>query len=266
MAWLSRLRLASPVASRVVGRRSFGSAAAVELDYDSDDEYYYRDDLRPRLGLAASETERGVQWVLMGAPGAWRHAFADRLSKLLQVPHISMGTLVRQELNPRSALYKEIAAAVNERKLVPEGVVFALLSKRLEEGCAKGETGFILEGIPRTRIQAEILDQIEQIDLVVNLKCSEKHLVKLNHGSEITSPGLEFPGSMLPSAVPIKARQESIRIYSEEVRPLEEYYRKQRKLIDFEVGGATSAETWQGLLAALHLKHSQCTPPAHSLF
>lgn len=43
---------------------------------------------------------------------------------------------------------------MNEGKLVPEEIIFGLLSKRLEEGYWRGETGFILEGIPRTRIQA----------------------------------------------------------------------------------------------------------------
>lgn len=43
---------------------------------------------------------------------------------------------------------------MNEGKLVPEEIIFALLSKRLEEGYCRGETGFILDGIPRTRIQA----------------------------------------------------------------------------------------------------------------
>lgn len=48
----------------------------------------------------------------------------------------------------------QIASAVNEGKHVPKGLVFALLSKRLEEGYARGESGFILDGIPRTLIQA----------------------------------------------------------------------------------------------------------------
>lgn len=43
---------------------------------------------------------------------------------------------------------------MNEGKLVPEDVIFGLLSKRLEEGYYRGENGFILDGIPRTRIQA----------------------------------------------------------------------------------------------------------------
>ncbi|CAH2055397.1 unnamed protein product, partial [Thlaspi arvense] len=251
MAWLGRLRGVSPVARLAARRRSFGSAAALEFDYDSDEEYVYGD---PRLALDGSGPERGVQWVLMGAPGASRHVFAERLSNLVQVPHISMGSLVRQELHPTSSLYKEIASAVNEGKLVPKSVVFALLSKRLEDGYVRGETGFILDGIPRTRNQAETLDQIAQIDLVVNLKCSELNRAALN---DTALPRQEFLGSTFHSAVAIKApREESLGVYAEEVKPLEDYYRKQRKLLDFHVGAATSAETWQGLLAALHLKQA----------
>ncbi|KAM1014946.1 hypothetical protein ACFX1T_044701 [Malus domestica] len=158
---------------------------------------------------------RGVQWVLIGDRGAKKHLYADRLSKLLEVPHISTGSLFRQELNPRSSLYGiPLANAVNERKLVPDEVIFALLSKRLEEGCYRGENGFILDGIPRARAQAEIVDRIADTDLVVNLKRTNEHLTK--------SP--------------------------------KDYYRKQHKLIDFQVKSAPG-ETWQGLLAALHLQH-----------
>lgn len=46
--------------------------------------------------------------MVIGDRGAKKHVYADRLSKLLEVPHISMGTLVRQELNPRSSLYKQV--------------------------------------------------------------------------------------------------------------------------------------------------------------
>lgn len=48
----------------------------------------------------------------------------------------------------------KIADAVNQGKLVPEEVIFGLLSKRLEEGYCSGESGFILDGIPRSKIQA----------------------------------------------------------------------------------------------------------------
>ncbi|OAY25562.1 probable adenylate kinase 7, mitochondrial [Manihot esculenta] len=264
MAGLSQLGLAtgSPALRRLgmlASTRAYGSAAAVQYDYD----FYYDDDHseaersrklnrdsrmpEPRLdSAAASDWGRGVQWVLIGDPGAQKHVYAEKLSKLLQVPHISMGNLLRQELNPNSSLYKQIASAVNEGKLVPEEVIFGLLSKRLEEGYCRGETGFILDGIPRTRIQAEILDEIADIDLVVNFKRTEDNLVKrdfLTVGNSMSS--VNDGGSAL---------KEKFRIYAEQGKALEDYYRKQKKLVDFQVAGAPG-ETWQGLLAALHLKH-----------
>jgi len=48
----------------------------------------------------------------------------------------------------------QIAGALDHGKIVPEEIIFALLSKRLEDGYDRGETGFILDGFPRTRMQA----------------------------------------------------------------------------------------------------------------
>ena len=48
----------------------------------------------------------------------------------------------------------QIAHSLDHGKLVPEDIIFGLLSKRLEDGYSRGETGFILDGFPRTRIQA----------------------------------------------------------------------------------------------------------------
>jgi len=48
----------------------------------------------------------------------------------------------------------QIANALDHGKLVPEEIMFGLLKKRLDDGYSRGETGFILDGFPRTRIQA----------------------------------------------------------------------------------------------------------------
>ncbi len=47
---------------------------------------------------------QGVQWVFLGCPGLGKGTYASRLSKLLQVPHIAMGDLVRQELSKSSSM------------------------------------------------------------------------------------------------------------------------------------------------------------------
>uniref|UniRef100_A0A2P2JH62 adenylate kinase n=1 Tax=Rhizophora mucronata TaxID=61149 RepID=A0A2P2JH62_RHIMU len=262
MAWLSRMRLpVAPLALRRLGflasSRAYGSAVAAAFQYEYEDDFYSEaeDGLsgnarRPELSLesaAESSWGRGVQWVLIGDPGTKKHVYAEKLSELLEVPHISMGALLRQELNPCSRLYKQIANAVNEGRLVPEDVIFGLLSKRLEEGYQRGETGFILDGIPRTRIQAEILDQIADIDLVVNFKCADDHTFRRN----FLSTG-SF-GTAVSDAEGASSK-EKLRIYAEQCKALEDYYKKQKKLLDFQVGAAP-AETWQGLLAALQLKH-----------
>ncbi|KAK4768605.1 hypothetical protein SAY87_003746 [Trapa incisa] len=231
--------------------RAYGSAAAalcVDYYYDC----YTEDEERlsqPRLETERMVPERGVQWVIMGDKRANKHLYAEKLSNLLQVPHISMGSLVRQELNSRSTLYKQIANSLNESKLIPEHVIFALLTRRLEEGYDRGETGFILDGIPRTRIQAEILDQIADINLVLNFKCTE----------ECTSLHMSPP---CPKVKPQDeeliyadlAWKERFSFYAEQSKLLEEYYSKQRKLLNFQVASGPG-ETWKGLLAALHLQH-----------
>ncbi|XP_054796135.1 probable adenylate kinase 7, mitochondrial [Prosopis cineraria] len=242
MAAISLRRLVSPPSLRALGflsNRALGSAAlAVQYDYDDDEDEYEACRPRTMAESAGWAPERGVQWVMIGESGAKRHVFAERLSKLLEVPHISMGSLLRQELTPRSALYQQIANALNEGKLVPEEIIFGLLSRRLEEGYSTGETGFILDGIPRTRIQAEILDQIVHVDLVVNFKCSEetrRRKLRKNFGN-----------------------------LGEQSKMLEDYYCKQKKLINFEVAGGPG-ENWQGLLAALHLKHINATSSTQKL-
>ncbi|KAL3340978.1 hypothetical protein AABB24_025504, partial [Solanum stoloniferum] len=263
MALLSRIRAAAQPLIRTESLRSYGSAAAQLVDYE---EYQNRNCVMEES--EGSVPRRGVQWVIMGDPMAQRHVYAQWLSKLLDVPHISMGSLVRQELHPRSSLYKQIADAVNQGKLVPEEVIFGLLSKRLEEGYCSGESGFILDGIPRSKIQAEILDKTVDIDLVLNLKCAEDLVSKKDKSTGLYPP-LEFlrrgasgistsrqpeGGHFRPSSIMDDVSRKNLHVHAEQVNPLEEYYRKQRKLLDFQVAGGPG-ETWQGLLAALHLQH-----------
>ncbi|GFP84919.1 probable adenylate kinase 7 mitochondrial [Phtheirospermum japonicum] len=282
MTVISRLGIAARLSHRL--RRAYGSAAAAQLDYD----YYhcYDGEEEPPRGAMEESEEwetpgRGVQWVIMGDPMASRHVYAERLAKLLDVPHISMGSLVRQELNPNSPLYKKIAGAVNQGKLVPEDVIFGLLSNRLEEGYCRGENGFILDGIPRTRMQAEILDQVTDIDLVLNLKCTEESVVKKTLGGRIYSPSRKFHSMAAsglnnlnpfqsPSADSDPIWKEKLHMFAEQLccvqrKPLEEYYKQQKKLLDFQVAGAPG-DTWQCLLAALQLQHmSNAASSPHKL-
>ncbi|XP_064984101.1 probable adenylate kinase 7, mitochondrial isoform X3 [Musa acuminata AAA Group] len=212
-------------------RRSFGAAALAEVEYwtEWEEEEHGRYAAAAATDACGEREPRRVQWVFMGSPGVQRHVYATRVAELLDVPYISMGSLVRQELNPNSSLYKK-----------------------------------------------EILDQIANIDLVVNLQCRDDCLVKKHFGADICSHcGKTFDSSnsestslnlclatrtrhaQLKSSAAVDMKDscmEKFRVYSEQIKQLEEYYMKQKKLLDVQVTGGPG-ETWQGLLAALHLQH-----------
>ncbi|KAF8712729.1 hypothetical protein HU200_010197 [Digitaria exilis] len=296
MAGLLRLAARSLLSRRTVAppaHRGLAASAALAEDYWSD----WEDDeeeaaRRARASAPAPGTDpaggepRGVQWFVMGRPGPQKHAHAARLAEVLAVPYISMGTLVRQELNPASQLYRKIANSVNEGRLVPEDIIFGLLTKRLEEGYNKGETGFILDGIPRTRMQAEILDEIVDIDLVLNFKCADNCFMKKRSRGDICSHcGQLFdvsnssslnrnpsvgsytwhsqvePASILGLE---DSRLERMRTYAKQTKLLEDYYNEQRKIVELKTS-ARPGETWQGLVAALHLQHLDAPPTPHKL-
>ncbi|EEF51812.1 probable adenylate kinase 7, mitochondrial [Ricinus communis] len=234
------IRVTPPLCRLLTFCRLYTNVSAAQPQLDPDYYYYYSNSSSnndkctcPTAETKSSVPKRGVQWAFIGYPLVKKRVYIETLSKLLQVPYISMASLVRQELNPGTSLYKQIANAVNRGQLVPEDIMFGLLSKRLEDGYYRGETGFILDGIPRSQLQAEILDQLTEIDLVVNFKCTDDFLIK--HQEE-------------------GAWKAKLQAYVEQSKPLEDYYRKQKKLLDFEVGTAPG-ETWQGLVSALHLQH-----------
>ncbi|KAJ0841513.1 putative adenylate kinase [Helianthus annuus] len=132
---------------------------------------------------------------------------------------------------------------------------------RLEAGESRGESGFILDGFPRTIRQAEILDEVTEIDLVVNLKLREDVLIEKCLGRRICSEcGKGFnvaaidakaenglPGMSMPRASATSAR---LRVYKEKSEPVEDYYRKQGKLIEFDLPGGIP-ESWPKLLEFL---------------
>ncbi|XP_030450854.1 probable adenylate kinase 6, chloroplastic [Syzygium oleosum] len=233
------------------------------------------------LPLQRSPEGRNHQWVFLGCPGVGKGTYASRLSSLIGVPHIATGDLVRDELAASGPLSSQLAEIVNQGKLVPDEIVMDLLSKRLEAREAKGETGFILDGFPRTVRQAEILEGVTDIDLVVNLKLREEALLAKCLGRRICSqcggnyniasidikgengqPGMYMAPLLPPPQCASKmitrsddteeVVKERLRIYNELTKPVEDFYRQRGKLLEFDLPGGIP-ESWPKLLQALNL-------------
>ena len=108
-------------------------------------------------GLIARPPARpSVDIVLLGAPGSGKGTQADRLADLLGVPHISTGELFRENLAEETELGRLAKSYIDHGDLVPDDITEAMVRERLSR--PDTERGFILDGYPRTRAQAESLD------------------------------------------------------------------------------------------------------------
>ncbi|MGA2135414.1 MAG: nucleoside monophosphate kinase [Bryobacteraceae bacterium] len=93
--------------------------------------------------------------VLFGSPGSGKGTQASLLKNCLHVPHISTGDMLRGHIREGNALGVKVASTMHAGSLVRDEVVNHLVEERLTESDA--QDGFILDGYPRTRSQAEHL-------------------------------------------------------------------------------------------------------------
>ena len=99
-----------------------------------------------------------VNLVLIGPPGCGKGTQAVRLAKRYAIPHISTGDILRDAVRSGSPLGREVAALVAGGALVSDELIAGLVRERLAQPDAAA--GWVLDGFPRTVIQAQILDEL----------------------------------------------------------------------------------------------------------
>ena len=119
--------------------------------------------------------------VLMGPPGAGKGTQAEFIKKEYPIPHISTGDMFRDAVNRETELGKEAKKYMDAGKLVPDTVTIGIVEQRLAEDDCK--TGFLLDGFPRTTVQAEALDRVlsntsKKIDVAINITVPNEILIK----------------------------------------------------------------------------------------
>ena len=105
--------------------------------------------------------------VIFGPPGSGKGTYASRLHAKLGAEVIAMGDIFREIMKQDSPLGTRVRGFVEKGSLVPDDVVIQVLEQRLAK--VSGVKGFILDGFPRTIEQAEALDKIVKIDVVIVL-------------------------------------------------------------------------------------------------
>ena len=119
--------------------------------------------------------------IMLGAPASGKGSVAEILSAEFNIPAISSGDIFRKNISEGTELGKKANEYMTKGLLVPDDVTVELIASRLLEDDVK--EGLILDGFPRTVVQAEKLDNMlkslnKKIDIVVNLETPEEEILE----------------------------------------------------------------------------------------
>lgn len=124
----------------------------------------------------------------MGPAGAGKGTMSDLILKEYDIPHISTGDMLRDNVRNNTELGNLAKSYMDAGNLVPDDVIIAMVEKRLQEDdCQKG---YLLDGFPRTLVQAEAFEEIENkigkpVECVIALEVGFDTLVERITGRRI---------------------------------------------------------------------------------
>jgi adenylate kinase len=114
--------------------------------------------------------------IFLGPPGSGKGTAASRIAPKFNTPHISTGDLFRENIKKETHIGIKAKEYIKKGMLVPDEIVIEMLKNRIQqEDCQKG---FILDGFPRTILQAKKLAEIIDIDIVINMNVSNEIIIK----------------------------------------------------------------------------------------
>ena len=125
-----------------------------------------------------------MKLILLGAPGAGKGTQAEILRRLLDIPTISTGNILRAAMKNGTPLGMKVKETMDAGRLVPDDLIIEIVSQRLQESdCANG---YILDGVPRTIAQAEALEKAGIcFDAVIDIEVPDEMIVGRMEGRRV---------------------------------------------------------------------------------
>ena len=210
-----------------------------------------------------------MKLILLGAPGAGKGTQAEILSKLLNVPTISTGNILRAAIKNGTPVGLEAKSYIEAGQLVPDAVIIGIIRERLAEpDCANG---YILDGVPRTIPQAEAMEKLGiDIDTALSIEVEDDVIVKRMSGRRTcpscgstfhvvnNPPKVEGVCDNCGAALTIRKDDapETVKArlvtYHQETEPLKAFYEGRGKLVTVD-NRPTIEATTEAIRAALEI-------------
>ncbi|MCR4936413.1 MAG: adenylate kinase [Oscillospiraceae bacterium] len=117
-----------------------------------------------------------MKLILLGAPGAGKGTQAEILSRMLGVPTISTGNILRAAMKNGTPVGLKAKEYVESGRLVPDEVIIGIIRERLAEPDCAG--GYILDGVPRTIPQAQAMEEGGiDIDVALSIEVEDQTII-----------------------------------------------------------------------------------------
>ena len=165
-----------------------------------------------------------MRLILLGPPGAGKGTQAQRLVEKYGIPQLSTGDMLRAAVAAQTPVGVKAKAVMDAGELVSDEIVNAIVAERIDQpDCADG---FILDGYPRTLVQADavekmLADRKSKLDVVIEFIVDDKILVEriAKRAEETKAAGKPIRKDDDPAVVP-----ERLREYYKKTAPLIGYY------------------------------------------
>jgi len=161
--------------------------------------------------------------VVLGPQGSGKGTQAKKIAATYGIPHIATGDMIREMMERPTELGAELREVYDRGDLVSDDLMIRLIRDRLD----RGDTlpGFVLDGFPRTLVQAEALDDLmselgRPIDIVFDFHVPDRQQLfdRLLKRAREENRSDDTPEAM----------QRRLELYDTETAPLVEYYRSTR--------------------------------------
>lgn len=139
-----------------------------------------------------------MRLALIGAPASGKGTQAAKLTETYDIPHISTGDILRKEIANESEIGKQVKDILSSGKLVSDDLMIEIIKGRFKE--ADCVNGFILDGFPRTIVQAEKLEEMVHIDAAIYINTPDEIiLARITARENCPDCGATYNKIFLPS-------------------------------------------------------------------